>query len=143
MNQLQRIKKTSLWSEQSVAGGATEVTAALDTTGMGEIEFVAIPTTTGAGAATAVIVEQSADGSTGWTAVTGAALTTFPGTSDDGALCSIYVSRSGTAHQQYLRLSWTQVAAVAATVTAFAQALPNNEAPTTAAERGNDFEAIA
>lgn len=141
MNNLQRIVKTKLFSEESVAGGATETSTVLDTEGMGDIEIVAIPTTT-AGAATSVKVEQSADGSTGWTDVTNAALATFPGGSDDGDICSIYVSRSGTGHEQYLRLSWTQSASNAATVTAFALSLPNNEAPTTAAERGNDFEAI-
>lgn len=139
MNHLQRIKKTELFINQAVAGAATETSAALNTEGMGDIEFFGVATAS-AGAATSVKVEQSADGSTSWTDVTDAALATFPAAAGDRF--SIYVSRSGTGHQQYLRLSWTQSAGNAATVTAYAFALPNNEAPITAVERGNDFEAI-
>ena len=139
MNNLQRIKKTELFINQAVSGGATQASAALNTEGMGDIEFFGVATAS-AGAATAVKVEQSADGSTGWTDVTDAALATFPAAAGDRF--SIYVSWSGTGHEQYLRLSYTQSATNAATVTAYAFALPNNEAPITAAERGNDHEAI-
>lgn len=139
MNHLQRIVTTKLFTNKAVAGAATETSTVLNTLGMGDIKFFAVATAI-AGAATGVKVEQSATGSGSWTDVSGAALTTFPDTAGDTV--SIYVSTSGTAHQQYLRLSWTQSAANAATVTAWAFSMPNNEAPTTAATRGNDFEAI-
>lgn len=140
MNHLQRIKTTKVFTNQAIAGGATQVSAAVNTVGMGDIQFFGVATAS-AGAATAVKVQQSADGSTGWTDVTNAALTTFPAAA--GKQFAIYVSRSGTGHKQYLRLAWTQGAGAAATVTAYAFALPNNEGPATAAQRGNDFEAIA
>lgn len=139
MNYLQRIAKTKLFTNQAVSGGATQTSTVLNTEGLGDIEIFGVATAS-AGAATAVKVQESDDGSTGWADVTNAALATFPDSAGDNF--SLYVSRSGTGHKQYLRLSWTQSASNAATVTAYAFALPTNEAPTTATARGNDFEAI-
>jgi hypothetical protein len=139
MNHFQRTKRTELFASQAVSGGATQNSSAVDTTGMSDIEIFWVATAS-AGAATAVKVQESDDGSTGWADVTGAALTTFPDTAGDFG--SLYVSRSGTGHKQYLRFVWTQSASNAATVSAYLNSLPNNEAPTTTAERGNDHDAI-
>lgn len=143
MNVLQGLVRKSAMSNQVIGIGATVTGSTVDSMGLGDCEFLMIVDSI-VGAATAVKVQDSPDGST-WADMTGAALATLPGDTDDDGFFSIFVSKAGTAHDRYLRLSWEQDSSGSSTATVTSVALFShaNEVPNSATERGLTAEAIA
>ena len=141
MNMLQDLVSKDVFAEESVSTSATSNSSGIDTLGLGDALFVVIPTTLD-GAPTAVKVQDSPDNSA-WADVSGAALSDFPGASDDGKRYAIFVSKAGTAHDRYLRLVYTQGGSGSSTVTATAFFSNANEQPNSATDRGYEAEAIA
>lgn len=142
MNALQHIVFKDVFDSEAVAVSGTANSTGIDTAGLGDAVFVVVPTAID-GAATEIVVQDSPDNST-WTD-TESTLATFPGASDDDSRYVLFVSKAGTAHDRYLRLSYTQGGAgsAGATLTAFAMFYSPNEIPDTAALRGVAAQVIA
>lgn len=140
MNALQDLVFKDVFDSQVVATSATEASSGVDSIGLGDAMFVVIPTDLD-GAATVVKVQDSPDNST-WADVTGATLGTVPGATDDDKRFALFVSKAGTAHDRYLRLSYTQSGTGSSTVTAFAMFANPSEIPNSVAERGVEAEVI-
>lgn len=134
MNDLQNIVFQTVMNEVAVSTSATANSSSVNTAGKGDVLFLVVPTTI-SNDATVVKVQHSADDST-WADLSGVALATLPGNTDDGGKFGLYVSRSGTAHDQYLRVVYTHGGSGSAVVTTIAMIDPQNEAPTTASGRG-------
>lgn len=117
-NALQGLTFGAVFSAEAVSSGATANSSSVDTLPGGDTLFLLIPTAI-ANVATVVKVQESDDDST-WSDVSGAALTTLPGNTDDGKLFGILVTRGKTAHKRYLRLVYTHGGSGSATLVALA-----------------------
>lgn len=137
LNTLQSLVFAQFASAETVATSATFNSSAVDTQGKGDLIVVIEPTAT-TGAASAVKLQESDDGSTGWADISGAALTTLPSGTDDGKYFGILLTKQGTAHKRYVRLVWTQSGTGSSTINATGAFSHPQEFPSSAADAGFD-----